>query len=197
MRKKIINSLVKKDNIIRYDFISRTLLKIIEKVKLNQKYKWVKYDLYLLYHKEVIDENKINNLESQPEITTLINMINNLQIENKNINIIDSEKKEKEDMNSSDSNNQEEDSKNDDNNVDEKLFNNEPSVISIINMIEEVEKEESNKISKLKIKNKNFNSNNIIITKFKQKDSIIYRENNNNIPLNLKIQLRMKLLIIY
>ena len=61
MRKIIINSLVKKDNIIRYYFVSRILLTIIEKEKSNQKYKWIKYALYLLYHKEVIDDNKNNN----------------------------------------------------------------------------------------------------------------------------------------
>ena len=103
IRKIIINSLVKKDNIIRYYFISRTLFKIIEKEQLNEKYKWIKYDLYLLYHKEVIDENENNNLESQLDINSLIIMINDLQIENKNINTIDSEKKEKNKMNSSDS----------------------------------------------------------------------------------------------
>ena len=61
MRKIIINSLVNKDNIIRYYFVSRILLTIIEKEKSNQKYKWIKYALYLLYHKEVIDDNKNNN----------------------------------------------------------------------------------------------------------------------------------------
>ena len=75
-------------------------------------------------------------------------------------------------MNSNDSDNSEEDSKNIDN-VDDKLFNDELSVISIINMIKKVEIEELNKLSKLKIVNKNIN--NIIITKLK-KDI----ENNNN-----------------
>lgn len=97
-----------------------------------------------------------------------------LQLDEHNINTTDSIKIENEDFNSIDSDNQEEDLKN-----YNRIYKDEPSVDSIIKIIEEVEIEEQNKFSILKIESKNGN-NNIIYTKIKAKDSIFCSEIDNN-----------------
>lgn len=75
MKKILINANIDKDNIIRYDIITRTILSIIEKEGLNETCKWITYDLYKNYFEKTLNENKIN-YEDSNQLIDIINKIN-------------------------------------------------------------------------------------------------------------------------
>ena len=70
------------DNIIRHDYLSRTLINLIKKFNLNEAFKLINYTEY-------INENKIfmkkmsNNLESN-NLSELIKLIKDLNLEEDN-----------------------------------------------------------------------------------------------------------------
>ena len=49
MQKILINANIQKEKITRYDIITRTILKIIEKENLNEEFKWITFDIYKNY----------------------------------------------------------------------------------------------------------------------------------------------------
>ena len=83
MEKILINITIPKDKIIRYDIITRTLLKIIKEEKLNEQCKWIEYDIYNKYFQVTLNENNIQ-YENSNKLYNLINIINDLDIEEDN-----------------------------------------------------------------------------------------------------------------
>ena len=63
-----------------YDFIARTLLKIINEYNLNNKYLWITYNIYIKHHKDIINEKNENILNTENNIISLIQSINDLNM---------------------------------------------------------------------------------------------------------------------
>ena len=69
-----------KKNIIRHDYITKSLIQIIIKEKLNENLRWLKFEEFIKMQKYVISEHK-EYLEE--EINKLINKLNNINLNNK------------------------------------------------------------------------------------------------------------------
>ena len=85
INKLFTNSKFKEEDIIRHDFVTRTLICIINKFNLNINPKWKTYEKYIEVHKNIIKDNSYNL--NNDDLTKLINLINNLNIIDNNNNI--------------------------------------------------------------------------------------------------------------
>ena len=79
LRNVIINYKIKKEKIIRKDFVTRALIEYSKKIK-NNKFEWLKYDEFKNIEKKIIKES-INSLDVN-DIIGLINSLNNLELDN-------------------------------------------------------------------------------------------------------------------
>ena len=83
--KLITNSNNLNNDIKRHDFVSRTLISLINKFDLNQTPKWIKYNEYIEENKNIINKGK--NIKETSELNEIINLINYMDInESENIN---------------------------------------------------------------------------------------------------------------
>ena len=80
------NNNIKKKDIIRHDYITRTMMLMIKSLDIKEEPKWISYDEYYKYLKNVIKKNIcLNNEESENNI---IKIINELEISVFNNNIV-------------------------------------------------------------------------------------------------------------
>ena len=82
MTKILINTLNINENFIRHDYVSKTLIKLINKYKLNEKPKWITYREYIEENKNIIKKGSHNIDENS--LNELINLINDLDIDKDN-----------------------------------------------------------------------------------------------------------------
>ena len=72
MKNIIINDTIKLSEYKRYDFITKSLLLLIEKENLNNSFKWFSYDIFKKYLKLILDENKeIDNIDNYIKIVEM------------------------------------------------------------------------------------------------------------------------------
>ena len=72
--KRLINSKFTKKDIIRHDYTTRTIIKLINDLKLNDNPRWVKYNEYIEAHKQIINKYESNLMKQN--LDDLINLIN-------------------------------------------------------------------------------------------------------------------------
>lgn len=72
--KIFINSKLKDRDIIRHDYVTKTLINLIDNLKLNENQKWITYNDYMEIHKGVII--KYSNELNEKEVNNLINDMN-------------------------------------------------------------------------------------------------------------------------
>lgn len=80
--KILINTMNINENIIRHDYVSKTLIKLINKYKINEKPKWISYREYIEENKNITKKGSHNIDENS--LTELINLINDLDIDKDN-----------------------------------------------------------------------------------------------------------------
>ena len=84
---------LKKENLIRYDYITQTVISLIENININDNLKWISYEQYIEFNKQVKyikensedfkDENKLNNsIESNDDESDNLENTNDLEKEN-------------------------------------------------------------------------------------------------------------------
>lgn len=77
--KIIINNNIKKSQIIRHDYITRSMIMMIKNLKLNENPKWISYDEIYKYLQIIIKKNCINEKEESSE-DCIIKIINILDV---------------------------------------------------------------------------------------------------------------------
>ena len=83
MKNIFLNDIIKHNNYKRYDFITQSLMYLIEKEDLNKVYKWIDYNTFNKYLKIILNkEHEINNVE---------NYIKTIQFESENYNFENNE----------------------------------------------------------------------------------------------------------
>ena len=75
-----LNDVINNDIIKRYDYITQSLMLLIEKENLNNHYKWISYYLFKKHLRNIINKNNDKISKSEPE--KLIKLIENETIEN-------------------------------------------------------------------------------------------------------------------
>ena len=75
-----LNDVINNDTIKRYDYITQSLMLLIEKENLNNHYKWISYYLFKKHLRNIINKNNDKISKSEPE--KLIKLIENETIEN-------------------------------------------------------------------------------------------------------------------
>ena len=81
---------LKKENLIRYDYVTQTMIALIENLNINDDLKWISYDQYIEFNSIVIKKIK-GDIDSNTE-DQLINLINRLNIEENSEDITDENK---------------------------------------------------------------------------------------------------------
>ena len=81
---------LKKENLIRYDYVTQTMIALIENLNINDDLKWISYDQYIEFNSIVIKKIK-GDIDSNTE-DKLINLINRLNIEENSEDITDENK---------------------------------------------------------------------------------------------------------
>ena len=95
LNKFLINHEFKENDIIRHDFVTPSLIYLIEEKNLNNNLKWIKYDEFIESNKYIV--NKYEKFEDDNQSKNLIKIINDIESENENenggvdINIIDNQ----------------------------------------------------------------------------------------------------------
>ena len=79
LSKIIINNIIKKSQIIRHDYISRSMIMMINNLKLNENPKWISYDEFYKYLQIIIKKNCIDETHESSE-DSIIKIINRLEI---------------------------------------------------------------------------------------------------------------------
>ena len=74
--KLLSNSILNEKNIIRHDYVTRSILLLIEDLNFNDSLKWINYDDLNSYLRKVI--NKFEKNLNQNEVQNYLNMINDL-----------------------------------------------------------------------------------------------------------------------
>ena len=65
MKNIFLNDIIKHNDYKRYDFITQSLILLIEKEDLNKTYKWIDYNIFNKYLKLILNmEHEINNVEN-------------------------------------------------------------------------------------------------------------------------------------
>ena len=82
---------LKKENLIRYVYLTQTLIALIENLKLNESLRWISYKQYIDFNSLIIKKIKGDN-DSNTE-KNLINIINRLNIEENSEEVNDEIKK--------------------------------------------------------------------------------------------------------
>ena len=96
IRNVILNYEIIKDNILRKDYVTKTLLEYVKDIKKND-YEWLTYEKFKTLEKEVI--KKCNNSLDIDVIEELINSLNDLHVDKiENNEIIDKENSEQMDI---------------------------------------------------------------------------------------------------
>jgi len=190
--KIIINNTFEKKEIIRRDFVTRSLFFLIDELDLNNKPKWITYDEYKNALKKII--NKYESNYNEEEVNNYIKMINDQEdkgesdnLSNNNIKIDNNINKE-EDI----SNNMDLDfSFNVDNEDNDKVKEEE-----YYNSSEEIIEEDDNSISKM-FKNLNINKSkddeNFVEGNNINDHNVININNNNNSYFNLPLKNRIEI----
>ena len=81
---------LKKENLIRYDYVTHTMIALNENLNINDDLKWISYDQYIEFNSIVIKKIK-GDIDSNTE-DQLINLINRLNIEENSEDITDENK---------------------------------------------------------------------------------------------------------
>ena len=81
MRNIINNSEIKKNDLIRKDYVTKTLINYANNIK-NKKYKWLEYKRFIKLEKEIINKNGISESNA---INNLIDELNALNLEENNV----------------------------------------------------------------------------------------------------------------
>ena len=81
MRNIINNSEIKKNDLIRKDYVTKTLINYANNIK-NKKYKWLEYIRFIKLEKEIINKNGISESNA---INNLIDELNALNLEENNV----------------------------------------------------------------------------------------------------------------
>ena len=82
---------LKKENLIRYDYVTQTLIALIETLKFNDSLRWISYDQYIKFNSLIIKKIK-GDIDSSAE-ENLINLINRLNIKESSEEVDDKIKK--------------------------------------------------------------------------------------------------------
>ena len=82
---------LKKENLIRYDYVTQTLIALIETLKFNDSLRWISYDQYIEFNSIIIKKIK-GDIDSSAE-ENLINLINRLNIKESSEEVDDKIKK--------------------------------------------------------------------------------------------------------
>ena len=70
---------IKKENLVRYDYMTQTLIALIETLKINVSLRWISYEQYIKYNSLIIKDIK-GDIGKSAE-GNLINLINRLNIQ--------------------------------------------------------------------------------------------------------------------
>ena len=81
LTKIFINNKFDNKDIIRHDYISRPLIKIIKDKDLNENLQWIKYDEFIRVQKYII--NGMEDDLEEDDINKLISLLNNISIKDK------------------------------------------------------------------------------------------------------------------
>ena len=81
MRNIINNSEIKENDLIRKDYVTKTLINYANNIK-NKKYKWLEYKRFIKLEKEIINKNGISESNA---INNLIDELNALNLEENNV----------------------------------------------------------------------------------------------------------------
>ena len=95
----INNYEIKKEEQIRKDYITKSLIIIANQLKYH-KYKWISYDEFLTNEKNII--NDINNNITINPLNELINAVNNLDLDNSDNHLNEENNDNKENVNEND-----------------------------------------------------------------------------------------------
>ena len=81
MRNIINNSEIKKNDLIRKDYVTKTLISYANNIN-NKKYKWLEYNRFIELEKEIINKNGITESNA---VNNLIDELNALNLEENNV----------------------------------------------------------------------------------------------------------------
>ena len=81
MRNIINNSEIKKNDLIRKDYVTQTLINYANNKK-NKKYKWLEYNRFIELEKEIINKNGITESNA---VNNLIDELNAFNLEENNV----------------------------------------------------------------------------------------------------------------
>lgn len=82
-KKVFINNELKHNAVNRYDYNSKTIIQIIDKENLNEKFKWITLEIYFKHQKNILlnENERLNN----NDIKELIEIINDIDAEDNNL----------------------------------------------------------------------------------------------------------------
>ena len=193
MTKILINTMNINENIIRHDYVSKTLIKLINKYKINEKPKWISYREYIEENKNITKKGSLNIDENS--LNELINLINDLDIDkyNKLEDNLDIKSDDYESDNESLNNNKDLDIASDNNSIEDSLIEDIDEGIKKL----KININESENINNENETNVINNSEECLINKFPLRERIAKKEGiqkeklENNILYNLDINLKL------